>query len=211
MLSPYYTFLLDVQRALLGAITPSLRAVSVDMDLANKKLLLFFFFDGKISEKLFDLASVAATEAGVSLPEYFTDDQLIQLDLPQEIPFSKKLVFLRKESHMPAIQKENFSSLFQQTSPSVILLLELQQALLGKVTPELRLVAGGVNTDQKELDFYFIYDGKISDENFDLASAAIREASQAFPGYKTNAHIDRIDSPHPRSAHGNRAAYLRKE
>jgi hypothetical protein len=211
MLPPIIILLLDIQGALINAIAPSLRAVTADIDLVNKKLILFFYYDGTISDELFDLASIAATEAGVSLPEYFTDDHIIQLDYPEEIPIRGKLVFLRKEPHLPNYKKESRTHLLKQTPEKVIFILDLQEALLGKVTPALRRVAGKVGIEQKRLIYYFVYDGKISEEEYNLAHAAIKEASASFPDYEIDAHIDRIDFPNERSIHPCKAAYLRYE
>ena len=87
---------LSIQKALLGAVTPSLRAVTIDLDENTKKLFVSFFYDGEISDEFFDLASVAITE--IDLPEYeLLDDQIIRLDYPAKIPFKGQLVYLRKE------------------------------------------------------------------------------------------------------------------
>jgi hypothetical protein len=211
MLPPLIILLIDIQGALINAIAPSLRAVTADIDLVNKKLILFFYYDGTISNELFDFASIAATEAGVSLPEYFTDDHIIQLDYPEEIPIRGKLVFLRKEPHLPNFKRESRTYLLKQTSENVVFILDLQEALLGKVTPALRLVAGKVDIEQKRLIYYFVYDGKISEEEHSLAHAAIKEASVSFPDYEIDEHIDRIDFPNERTIHPCKAAYLRYE
>ncbi len=190
-------------------VTP--QAVTADIDLKNKKLILFFFYDGIITDKLFDLASVAATEAGVSLPEYFTDDHYVQLDYPKEIPIQGKLAYLRYEPHLPKFKKENRSYLLKQSRPSVVLLLDMQEALLGKVTPSLRRAAGEVDIENKRLIFYFVYDGKISETDYRLATAAIQESGSSFPGYIIESHIDRIDYPNERSTYKCYGAYLRQE
>ena len=147
-MSPLDILLLDIQRALLDAIVPQLRAVTADVDIKDRKLILFFFYDGVISDELFDLASVAATEAGVTLSDYFTEDHIVRLDYPQKIPVQGKLAYLRKE---PILQE----FILYKTAPSserrpiVALLLQLQQALLGKVTPDLRAVAVDSDPEKK--------------------------------------------------------------
>jgi len=89
--------MLCMQNALLGAIAPSLRAVTVDIDIETKTLFYSFFYDGEISDELFDLASVASAEASANLPSYFVDNNIIRLDFPQKIPVRGKYAFLRKE------------------------------------------------------------------------------------------------------------------
>lgn len=89
--------LICMQNALLGAIVPELRAVTVDIDVETKTLFYFFFYDGEISDKLFDLASVASAEASAHMSAYFVDDNIIRLDFPQKIPVRGSYAYLRKE------------------------------------------------------------------------------------------------------------------
>ncbi len=94
--------LLCMQIALLDAVTPALRAVIVDVDVDTKTLYYFFFYDGEISDKLFDLASIAATEADANLSEYFTYNTIERVDYPKKIPFTRgKYAYLRKEPLNP--------------------------------------------------------------------------------------------------------------
>ncbi len=94
--------LLCMQNALLDAVTPALRAVIVDVDVDTKTLYYFFFYDGEISDELFDLASVASCEAGTNLSDYFTDDTIERVDYPKKIPFTRgKYAYLRKEPLNP--------------------------------------------------------------------------------------------------------------
>jgi hypothetical protein len=54
---------LSMQRALLGKVVPSLRAVIVDIDIYKKIIPFSFFYDGELIDELFDLASIACIEA----------------------------------------------------------------------------------------------------------------------------------------------------
>jgi hypothetical protein len=200
-----------MQSALLNTISPQLRAVSVDIDGVKQEIATFFYYNGEVTDELFDMASLASTEA-VSLSGYFVRDHILRLDFPEQIPVQGRFAFLRKEPNLPDYKKENRAFLLLNGAPPVaVLLLDMQEALLGKVTPALRLVTVGVNSDQKELEFRFIYDGNISEEEFELANSAIREASISFPGYRANTQIERVDSPQNFSANGKRAAYLRRD
>lgn len=89
--------LLSMQRALLGSVMPSLRAVVVNIDIENKLLFFSFFYDGTIDDELFDLASIACTEASGNFPEYHVKDVIERLDYPQKIPAQGHYAYLRKE------------------------------------------------------------------------------------------------------------------
>lgn len=81
--------------ALLGSVTPPLRAVTVDIK--AEKFIVYFFYEGEVSDKLFDLAGVAITEMSADLPEYELDDHIERLDYPAKIPYTGHLVYLRNE------------------------------------------------------------------------------------------------------------------
>lgn len=89
--------LLCMQNALLGIVTPTLRAVTVDIDVDKKKLFFSFFYDEEISDELFDLASTACAEASANFPHYTLVDEIKQIKHPQEMPFRGRYAYLRKE------------------------------------------------------------------------------------------------------------------
>ena len=90
--------LISAQRALLGAVAPSLRAVTLDLDTKKKHLTVCFFYDGEINDELFELASCAITEIIADFtPDFSLDDQIVRLDYPQKIPVQGRLVYNRKE------------------------------------------------------------------------------------------------------------------
>jgi hypothetical protein len=66
-----------MQRALLGNVTPSLRAVIVDVDVIQKTLFFSFFYDGEVNDELFDLASVVCVEASSNFPEYHVSSPIV--------------------------------------------------------------------------------------------------------------------------------------
>ena len=215
MLSLKNYLLLSTQVALLGHVVSELRAVTVDLNEINKLIILHFFYDCKVNDKLFELASCASAEMDLG-PDCHTsylmnDDLAIQLDYPTEIPVAGKLVYLRREPFLPNFVEETRVHLLTQTTPTVILLLDIQEALLGKVTPALREVSVDIHPNQKRLFFYFIYDGEVSKEDFHLAHLAIAEVSQSFPGFQVDKDIERIDSPAKITRRGQRVAFARKE
>jgi hypothetical protein len=90
--------LLSVQRALLGEITPNLRAVVINLDAPNESGIIYFYYDGGISDKDFDIASCAITEITAAFPAgYPFEEHIERLDAPAEIPIQGSLAYLRKE------------------------------------------------------------------------------------------------------------------
>lgn len=93
--------LLAVQSALLGAVTPELRAVVVDMCKETRLLYLYFYYDSNASEELIDLWQCAVTEASADLgPDCVLDDGVERLDYPKAIPLRGRYAYLRKEPNL---------------------------------------------------------------------------------------------------------------
>ncbi len=79
------SILLSIQRALLGAITPRLRAVSVTWD--KNSMVLYFFYDGPISEYDQEESECAATEVLSDFPDDNVETRHIRCDYPQRPPY----------------------------------------------------------------------------------------------------------------------------
>lgn len=205
--------LLGIQGSLLNVVSPQLRAVTVDVDPKKPELSVVFFYDGAITDELFNIASIAATEIDIFSSDYtIVGDTAVRLDFPKEIPLRGRLAFLRKEANLPQIKKEPRAFLIPKGIRVLdIYLLEVQQALLGKVKPSLRKVLVKIDEDQKKLGIYFYYNGEISEEDFCLANAAIQEAKASFPAYRMEAQILRLDFPNPIPLEECTAAYWRQE
>jgi hypothetical protein len=95
--NPAY-LLLSVQRALLGVIPPSLRAVTAEA--SGTEVRLRFVFDGPIDEDDLDSAHIAGTEVVADFPSPWTiDDQLVRLDYPADVREAalQHWAYLRKE------------------------------------------------------------------------------------------------------------------
>jgi hypothetical protein len=89
---------MSAQGALLGQIPASLRAVSVDVDKANSKVLLRCIFDGAPTEDDWELLSVAATEIIADFSAPFTiEEEYLETKYPNEMKHLKHLVYLRHE------------------------------------------------------------------------------------------------------------------
>ncbi|MBS0605942.1 MAG: hypothetical protein KF898_01355 [Parachlamydiales bacterium] len=211
-LPPIYKLLLSIQSSLLNAVAPQLRAVLVDVDSKNTELFVAYFYDGEISNDLRTLATVAIAEIDMDPFNYVTGDIAYRLDYPEKIPVRGKLAYLRKEPVLPEINRENRSFFIEEDIwPLYIFQLDMQEALLGKVTPSLRLVTVRIDPHQRKLISNFYYDGKISDEDFRLAQAAIQDARISFPDYSIESQIERIDFPNKIPVDGCTAVYWRWE
>lgn len=78
--------LCSVQGALLGRVTPNLRAVTIDTK--NDEAILYFYYDKSPSEDEQELSSLADTDfiADFPRPEFKTDCKVITLAYPEKIP-----------------------------------------------------------------------------------------------------------------------------
>lgn len=86
----------SIQVALLGNITPNLRAVSVECE--ENKIKIIFYYQTPPSEEEQELASLADTEFISDFPPTFnTNFQIIHLPKSQAIPKRGFLVYLRYE------------------------------------------------------------------------------------------------------------------
>lgn len=87
---------LSIQRALLGEISPQLRAVVFSID--GRDIDVRFYFDGLINESDIESASIVETEI---LADYESDDSVtvrcVRLDAPTPIDDGGVWVYRRRE------------------------------------------------------------------------------------------------------------------
>jgi len=90
--------MLSAQRALLGAVHPQLRQVSIDADETKKLVSLRFEYDGKPKEEVQESCSCAATEviANFSAPWDIFEEH-ISVSIPFELAPLRYVVYLRAE------------------------------------------------------------------------------------------------------------------
>ena len=167
--------LLSMRTALTTNVTPSLRAVTVNLNMETELYTCRFFYDGPIDDYLFEMASCTACEAS----DWFCDWRCIQLDFPAIIPVNGALAYLRKEPGMSPPKVQLLPRL-PRIVEDVYLSYAMQQALLGRVVPALRSVAINVNEEKKTLYFYFYYDEEVTEELLALSKEAIVNAKKAF-------------------------------
>ena len=97
--------ILSANRALLGAITPNLRAITLDYD--EKNLILRAYFDEKVNEDEKEQIDVALTEM---IADLYQDIEKYNYD-PVDLPFPHKMeclkewIFMRCENIETAANK----------------------------------------------------------------------------------------------------------
>src|SRR5690348_11674977 len=90
--------LLSMQRALLGKVTPALRAVIVNMNADEKSLYVRFYYEGTMDKNAIDLWEYAIKESkGDFGHDLFLDAGIERLDCPRTIPCLGRYAYLRKE------------------------------------------------------------------------------------------------------------------
>ena len=90
--------LVVVQDALLGLVTPELRAVVVDFDKEKPLLYVRFYYDGEVPQNLLDLWQSSIEKMGVNLgPNCLLDGGIERADCPKMFPFRGRFAYFRKE------------------------------------------------------------------------------------------------------------------
>jgi hypothetical protein len=207
------SLLLNIQRALFDAVAPSLRAVIVNLKPEEVTANICFVYNGIITEKLFDLASCATAE--IDFPsDYFENFNLevIREDFPKKYPIVGLLAYQRFEkidlekcSDIEVeIHKKVLSEYLNKIGPNIIneayLILLVQKALLGAITPSLRAVTANLENEKFSVRVCFIYDGLITDELADLVKSAVNKIKADLPlDYHEGFSFElvRVDFPAP--------------
>ncbi|MGY3451080.1 hypothetical protein ACVILH_003422 [Bradyrhizobium sp. USDA 4353] len=88
---------LSVTRALLGEVTPSLRAVQ--FDLVDRNIDIFCIFDGSMSEDDRESMSCVETEVMADFPDATVRAHCLRIDLPDRVPNApgRSTVFAHRE------------------------------------------------------------------------------------------------------------------
>lgn len=204
--------LLAMQNALLGEVTPELRAVIIDLDLVERIFYAQFYHDGEVSEQRIDLWYCSITEASADLGiDCFTKAQVKRFDYPEKIPSGGYCAYFRKENDSLRFIEESFSHVKIKEMSIGYAMLSVQNALLGVVTPELRMVIVDFDKEEPLLYIRFYYDGEVSKTLTELWEASIAKAKADFGvNCKLDGKVERIDSPQPMPFRG-RYVYERKE
>jgi hypothetical protein len=214
MVSPLYTLLLSLQDALGNCVTPELRAITFDVVKKKGGVFLWFFYDTEITWELEDHVSTLLVEVDTYSKELdMAGYEVIQLDSNKPIPVQGKFAYLRYEKILPKFERESHTFLLREKDypHHAVFRLDMQQALLGRVTPPLRHVSVSADPVKKKLIAHFIYDGEISELNRQLATAAILDSRISLLDFEMRSFIERIDYPNEMRFHGQILAYCRQE
>ena len=95
------------------------------------------------------------------------------------------------------------------TMRRIEVLLGVQNALLGAITPNLRAVK--IYWDMNRIDLYFIYNGPITEEDQEESECAATEVLAQFPDGEFETHHIRCDIPNPLPTVGNEVVFRRHE
>jgi hypothetical protein len=102
--------LLPVQHALLGVVTPELRAVVVDVDEEKSELYIRFYHDKEVSKEIIDLWQGAMLEASKDFGlEYALDGRVERVDYPAACPFRGRLAYNRKEQPCDSLHPDKLT------------------------------------------------------------------------------------------------------
>ncbi len=90
--------MLSLQNALLGEIDENLRQVSVEWSEEEKRINIYFYYQGEISE---ENCSSANCIGGMVSGDFDEDTEVVEncirLDAPEDIPQHMDIAYLRKE------------------------------------------------------------------------------------------------------------------
>jgi hypothetical protein len=214
MLPSLYVLLLSLQEAVANFVTPELRAIEFVVIEKKRGVFLRFFYDSEITEEINDLVSTLTVEVDTYSTELvFLGYEVIHLDSSKPNPIQGDLAFLRYERIMPKFERKNYGFLLKEKDypQYAIYLLDMQQSLLGRITPALRHVGIDINPERKRLVAHFIYDGEISEFDQQLAISAIEDSRASFFEYEMESFIERIDYPGEMHHYGKFLAYWRQE
>ncbi len=96
----YTSAVLSMNTALLGSVSPALRAAMIQWK--DKEFHLYFYYDGEISEEDRESAECVAEEVISDFPRYKVNLDIVRLDYPKPIPQEdRKAVYRRREEYPP--------------------------------------------------------------------------------------------------------------
>ena len=89
------TAILTLNKALLGKVFPIVRAARIDWN--DDKIILYFYYDGEISEEDHESLESVAKEVISDFSEYNLDLNIKRGDYPEQLLQKEELVYRRKE------------------------------------------------------------------------------------------------------------------
>lgn len=202
-LQKYLNVLYSAQRALLGFVTPNLRAVCVNMPNSEGYDLIFYYNDPPTEDEE-EFASLVDTEMLADFPDCDTNFSVQVWESPKAIPNTGICIYQRYEEVAPSVCDGNFVSNNANQKIDGIenfkkqifvdLLCSSQQALIGNVTPNLRGVQVKIDRPQ-QVEVFFYYDFIPSAKEKELALNTKAKLLLDFPSQKVNLVIMEIGYP----------------
>ena len=143
---------------------------SIGLQEKKKADLLFFHDDQTVNEDIaceYNCIEVEATSMG--LPRFNNEEvnmfiQIIPLSSPKPLPEVSEIVYLRHES---GVQFQEINTFFVSCEPSGIttsIRVKVNEALRGKVTPDLRHIQFRWTKSEKEALITFIHNAPVTPE-----------------------------------------------
>ncbi len=187
-----------MQNALVGEVTPELRAVVINIDLDEEIFYAWFYYDGSVSEERIDLWECVISEATAHIPECFIKSRVMRLDYPEKIPPGGYCAYMRKEEGAAEYAASAFSRVKIKEMSMAYDRLALLDAMLGIVTPELRAVIVDFNKEQTLFYIRFFYHGEVPRILLELWQNAILKTKNDFaPNCDLDGKVERVDYPNP--------------
>ncbi|HSX11343.1 MAG TPA: hypothetical protein VLF94_06495 [Chlamydiales bacterium] len=215
MLLPVYSLLSSLQGALANCVTPELRAIAFNVDKKKQGVVFSFYYDAEITYEIEDRVSTLLVEVSSCSNELeLCGHEVVYLDSSKPIPSQEGFAFLRYENRLPKFTREKESKVFLLDggySHLAVFGIDMQQALLGRITSDLRYIGLNAEANKKKLTAQFVYDGEISELNRQLATTAIQDSRISFPDFEMESLIERVDYPNDFVARGKLLAYWRQE
>ena len=190
--------------AMQGMVNPSLRCVAINWTSLKKRPELLFFHDGlTIGDNLRDDYSCIESEATCTTPPNYPGEyvdmriQFIPLTSSKPIPKVSEVVYLRKE---PGFEFNEINHYIPNWPCTSIIRLKINEALRGKVTPDLRQIQFRWIKPEKEALITYIHNGPVTPaiethykEMFEIATAVPWKSG----GDTVIPHMEVVPVPYP--------------
>lgn len=182
---PLSSLLCSIQRALIGNITPNLRAVYASI--TDNTYGIIFYYDQPLSEDEEELASLTDTEfiSDFPSPDYKTSYIVEVIPYPKPIPKKGFCVYERYEKNLSNDIFHEDTVIPKIKTSNINLLTSMMDALWGTVTPNLR--AAYVELVENSIILHFYYASPLSEKEIELSESATRKMIANFPA---PIHID---------------------
>ena len=136
------------------------------------------------------------SEATAHIPECFIKSWVIRLDYPAKIPPGGYCAYMRKEEGVAEYAASAFSRVKIKEMSIAYDRLALLDAMLGIVTPELRVVIVDFNKKESLLYIRFFYHGEVPKTLIELWQNAILKTKKDFgPNCVLDGKVEQVDYP----------------